>query len=645
MDGFQESFKQAKAPWLSRSTFPVYGNVKNLLGELFKNFHDYGNSPYVALGATEHICAQDVNKAKLIRDAKQQMHKTMATSKKETETKKDQDLGVSKEDFSNILSSIAAKFKIEVEKSAERVQSAARTLQDHIDGRPDGNVGQQVVGEWKVQLEEHEARVLQSREMAQKHKDKYECGEWEDDEIKTAVSKFMKMRQSIASCLEKETASEIVPVSKGTRSLEDIWVSLVKYLVLQHKSQGASVISFGDILTNDQEELLRSVSQDETNSDLQKLPEETIFAFTTKMQAQEKLFNWIVQSLLPPLEVSAEQTRTDGTLFRVLKRSLPTNLAWAAQMVSNDAKQRGSTFQQLVAKIFETSDLQSEEGKSATNSGKKKSGPSDKAVSFVSMKGRLEKSPYVEVTREEVRDKRMSETKTTFRPKKRKQPISEDDDEDSDRVVGLVDQERDSEEEHSLGSLVGLIKGLIQNQAGGSTRPLFQQATRHEWPENGRRSAQEREGGVCYSFRHSGICSRDNCQFKHIDGGNVAARGNREDLDSVRRDHHQRDSATTQSMEVCRNFQMGRCGRSECRYSHVEQPRQQQAPQRRQEDNRKDRPPPCKAMWETSVCENSDCREDHGRDEPQARLCHHAQERQHCSFLFCNRGCRFSHSY
>ena len=158
MDGFQESFKQAKAPWLSRSTFPVYGNVKNLLGELFKNFHDYGNSPYVALGATEHICAQDVNKAKLIRDAKQQMIKTMDTRKKETEIKKDQDLGVSKEDFSNIISSIAAKFKIEVEKSAERAQSAARTLQDHIDSRPDGNANQQTLGEWKTKLEEHEAR-------------------------------------------------------------------------------------------------------------------------------------------------------------------------------------------------------------------------------------------------------------------------------------------------------------------------------------------------------------------------------------------------------------------------------------------------------------------------------------------------------
>ena len=107
-----------------------------------------------------------------------------------------------------------------------------------------------------------------------------------------AVNKFKKMRQSIASCLEEpesQTDTGMAPVSKSSRSLEDIWVSLVKYLVLQHKSQGASAISFGDALTNEQVELLRSVSQDETNSDLQKSTGETIFSFTEAASAGEAL--------------------------------------------------------------------------------------------------------------------------------------------------------------------------------------------------------------------------------------------------------------------------------------------------------------------------------------------------------------------
>ena len=41
-----------------------------MLGELFKNYHDYGSSPFTAIGATDHIFAQDPAKGKIIREAK-----------------------------------------------------------------------------------------------------------------------------------------------------------------------------------------------------------------------------------------------------------------------------------------------------------------------------------------------------------------------------------------------------------------------------------------------------------------------------------------------------------------------------------------------------------------------------------------------
>ena len=69
-DVFSESFKQAKAPWLTREVFPQYGQVQRLLSELFKNYHDYGSSPFTAIGATDHIFAQDPAKGKIIREAK-----------------------------------------------------------------------------------------------------------------------------------------------------------------------------------------------------------------------------------------------------------------------------------------------------------------------------------------------------------------------------------------------------------------------------------------------------------------------------------------------------------------------------------------------------------------------------------------------
>ena len=40
-DVFQESFKQAKAPWLNRKPFPAHGQVQKLMSELFRNYHEY----------------------------------------------------------------------------------------------------------------------------------------------------------------------------------------------------------------------------------------------------------------------------------------------------------------------------------------------------------------------------------------------------------------------------------------------------------------------------------------------------------------------------------------------------------------------------------------------------------------------------
>ena len=89
-DLFSESFKQAKAPWLSREVFPLYGQTHVLLSELFKNYHEYGSSPFAAIGATEHVFSQNPAKAKIIREAKMKMQATavnqQANSKPANET-------------------------------------------------------------------------------------------------------------------------------------------------------------------------------------------------------------------------------------------------------------------------------------------------------------------------------------------------------------------------------------------------------------------------------------------------------------------------------------------------------------------------------------------------------------------------------
>jgi hypothetical protein len=107
-------------------------------------------------------------------------------------------------------------------------------------------------------------------------------------------------------------------------------------MLLQHKSQGAGAFTLIETFSSDQTEILRSVAEDETSTDIINAKHESIHSIAARMQSQQKLSSWIVQALLPPAEVEPEQLRTDGAFFRLLKRHLPDHLSWAAQMVTQE---------------------------------------------------------------------------------------------------------------------------------------------------------------------------------------------------------------------------------------------------------------------------------------------------------------------
>ena len=102
-DLFSESFKQAKAPWLSREVFPSYGQTHVLLSELFKNYHEYGSSPFAAIGATEHVFSQNPAKAKIIREAKMKMQATAVKQQQANSKPANETATISKEDRAEIL--------------------------------------------------------------------------------------------------------------------------------------------------------------------------------------------------------------------------------------------------------------------------------------------------------------------------------------------------------------------------------------------------------------------------------------------------------------------------------------------------------------------------------------------------------------
>jgi hypothetical protein len=437
--------------------------------------------------------------------------------------------------------------------------------------------------------------------------------------------------------------------------------------VLQHKSQGAVVLNIGQAITDEQQETLRAIAQ-EIAIDFHKAPGDSIFEFAAKLQGQEALSNWIVQSLLPPPEVAGEQYRIDGTLFRVLKKNLPQSLSLAARMVAENAardKRRGGTFQQLVAKIRAAGNIQTSEGDSEASqvSSKLKQDAkptSSKSVSFVAAKGRLERNPQAEVTREERREKSSSETKTTFKPKKRKAKNSES--EDDEVSVNFIEKESEDSQHNAL---VGMIKGL-QKQMNTLSNPHKQSAPSQSWQQSSQQQQQSNfqrpqrnqnnyqattyqappfYKGICFRFRDTGKCDIDGCKFSHIDEGNMAMRRQRKSSGPIQQVDFQEDEKPQDSSpQMCSYFLAGNCTRIKCRFSHDQQPPTRQ--QQRQDSRAIGEPPAgaCMEMWETSTCDNPKCKWDHGSFDEWGAMCKNFQEGKHCFHVFLPQGCKFSHS-
>jgi hypothetical protein len=351
----------------------------------------------------------------------------------------------------------------------------------------------------------------------------------------------------------------------------------------------------------------------------------------------------------------------------VLKKNLPQTLSWAAQIVTSEATRegkRGGTFQ-LVAKVHEAGEGDSEgNGEASQVSSKLKQDAkpaSSKSVSFLAAKGKLERNPQEEVTREERTDRSSSKTKTIYKPKKRKAKDSESDDDDVS--VNLIDSEND--DSHLDPLVVGMLKGL-QKQIN----KLSNSAPTHSWQQRNQQQQQDvfqrhqrspagswiqndhyfpHQRGICYRFQNMGVCDIDRCKFSHIDEGNTAARPRHQDP-GVPQSHAQKQPHLQQQQQVhdnlmpCFDFQRGHCSRNMCRFSHNQQ-NQQQHQQQRQIQRAANMPPEtaCRSMWARSTCDNYRCVFDHGSFDSRADVCKSFLMQTHCPFLFSNKGCNFSH--
>ena len=647
LDAFSQSFKQAKAPWLTRAPLAMSSSLKNLLNEIYKNFRDYGSSPYAALQATEHICSQDSGKSKLIRGAKDQMVKIAL--KHQQNDKKD-DVQFTSADYLQILAIVSANVK-------SRATAAAREAInfDQILGRHGAAKPSQDDPAWRA-WEDKQEEYLQERSLwqsqAREAKEILDTQQWREDDVQEATKSFVNIRKSIAAAAFPTASGGAAPSTNNGDEAIRVWNMLVKHLVLQHKSQGAGEVSFGDSLTPAQVNALRSIAQDEVASDQHVRGQEDIFSFTSKLQEQERFATWIFQALLPESEIAPEQQRLDGVLFRALMKSLPDHLLWTADSIKSEAERSqgpklGNMFMRLVSKIYESGDRNPQgkdgRGESKGTGADNEKGPEARKVRFVGAlkSGRLEKDPNAAVTQEHRREKVTSETTTTFKPRKKRKADSDTSADEGEEGVHLVEEDAKTDEYKAIISLIAGLEEKIssmnkrQNTGRSAAQPVI--ASRPPTPQK----------GLCYQFENQGACKRENCTFLHIArGGAVVDNGRR----SPGPAYQHPSPARSQAQEGCRDYQKGACTRGAgCRYSH-DQPSgggaAAHSPQSQGGGGVKDNAPAraCREYWLKSACDRGQCSWEHGKvADDNAPVCNAFLNQKHCHFAWTPAGCRFSH--
>ena len=652
-DVFSEAFKQAKAPWLTREVFPLYGQVQKLLGELFKNYHDYGSSPFTAIGATDHIFAQDPAKGKIIREAKIKIQNIAMKKQRENLKPASTTTAISTQDRADITLGVVGIV-------TRRLAKNKRALRETFDEAKQAQNARQELGGEDTELEmldEHQnfqEQIKAITEEIETDTESLETRSFTAVDMKTATNTFREMQKSMDACLEdtapKEKENQEEAKTKQ-ETPEDIWTSLVKCLVLEHKGLSTVEVNFKMTFTSEEIDTLRSIVQDEATGECQNTVAESVLAFTTKLQGMEKTSNWIIQVLLPQAEIKGEQLRVDGVLFRILKKNLPSHLSWAADMVqqqaSTTATKKGVTFQHLVSKIYDTLQQDSEMQKDSKEQKKK-------SVTFVAaIKGKLEKDPSARLTKEERTDTKATQVKSTFRPvMKRKaaeesETSQEEEDEGRAKAVHFLDTQ--IEDPNSLHSLVGIIRGLSERM------DTLTQNT----------STAARPRAVCFAFQ-KGKCERQNCTFAHEDAQGRRSPGpayqppaQRPRYEQAENSQQRQQQQQPQRQQVdCHNFKRGACSRTNCKFSHGNQQPSSNSNYNRggevsgrreyRQDNRSEEQQPAKAcnqMWNEGSCTKQNCTWEHGNCAApgSAGVCNSFRDRKHCIFIFSSRGCRFTH--
>ena len=87
----------------NQRSIPHVWTSTEIVERALQNYHDYGSSPFTAIGATDHIFAQDPAKGKIIREAKMRIQNIVVKRQRANLKPASETTAISKEDRADII--------------------------------------------------------------------------------------------------------------------------------------------------------------------------------------------------------------------------------------------------------------------------------------------------------------------------------------------------------------------------------------------------------------------------------------------------------------------------------------------------------------------------------------------------------------
>jgi uncharacterized membrane-anchored protein YhcB (DUF1043 family) len=185
-----------------------------LLSELFKNYHDYGSSPFTAIGATDHIFAQDPAKGKIIREAKMRVQNIAVKQQRANLKPASETAAISKEDRAEIILGVTGIVTRRIAKNKRILQETteeAKQVKETIDEAKQQASGSEDARELEVLgdvQQDCQKKIDAIREEIETDTEILETRAFTAADMKAATSTFREVQKSMSACLEDTAPAE-----------------------------------------------------------------------------------------------------------------------------------------------------------------------------------------------------------------------------------------------------------------------------------------------------------------------------------------------------------------------------------------------------------------------------------------------------